>query len=261
MKWFLFVVFFLFNIPLDGQSNYQLKPEKESIIIGSALLMGGTSMILDLGFNPPTDAQILTAIPKVNRFDKIALNYNSLSADIISDVLLFSSALIPASLLLSSELEDERFEYLFMLGETVVLDAGLTYLVKSVTSRKRPYFYNEEIPLEAKQGLKASASFISGHTSMTSAISFFTARVYADLYPESKWKPIIWSGAAALPLVTGVMRIKAGKHYPTDVLAAIGVGAGIGLIIPKMHKYQIDGDHRLKIDFALNGVKILYSLN
>jgi hypothetical protein len=41
----------------------------------------------------------------------------------------------------------------------------------------------------------------------------------------------VWAGAGALGAATGVLRIRAGQHFPTDVLvgAAVGTAFGIGL--------------------------------
>ena len=41
----------------------------------------------------------------------------------------------------------------------------------------------------------------------------------------------IWGGAGAVAAATGVLRIRAGQHFPTDVMvgAVIGTGFGIGL--------------------------------
>ena len=81
----------------------------------------------------------------------------------------------------------------------------------------------------------ARKSFFSGHTSMTAANSFYAAKVYADMYPDSKWKPWVWTAAALLPAVTAQQRMAAGKHFFTDVLVGYGVGALIGWGIPQLH--------------------------
>lgn len=39
-----------------------------------------------------------------------------------------------------------------------------------------------------------------------------------------------------LAAMTGYARVKAGKHYPTDVIAAAAVGFAIGYLIPTLHK-------------------------
>ena len=80
-------------------------------------------------------------------------------------------------------------------------------------------------------------SFFSGHTSTTAAASFFMAKVYTDLHPETEGKKwLFYVAALAPPAVVGYFRYKALKHFPTDVLTGIAVGAASGVLIPHLHK-------------------------
>ena len=56
---------------------------------------------------------------------------------------------------------------------------------------------------------------------------------------NSKLKPMVWSLCAALPVLTGVLRYKAGKHYWTDVLVGYVVGAAIGVAVPYLHSVKL----------------------
>ena len=82
----------------------------------------------------------------------------------------------------------------------------------------------------------ANASFFSGHTAMTASAAAFTATVYSIYHPDSKALPYIYISAAAIPLTTGYLRYKAGKHFPTDIAAGLIVGALNGFLIAKWHK-------------------------
>jgi membrane-associated phospholipid phosphatase len=39
-------------------------------------------------------------------------------------------------------------------------------------------------------------------------------------------------------MATAILRVRAGKHFWTDVLVGYGVGASIGLAVPLMHKIE-----------------------
>ena len=95
----------------------------------------------------------------------------------------------------------------------------------------KEYQYSIPIFLKTVQNL-----FFSGHTSSSAYFSFFTAKVFADTHPNSKWKPVVWGSAIALPAMTGYLRYKAGKHFPTDVIVGYGVGAAFGILIPELYK-------------------------
>ncbi|MBK8516636.1 MAG: phosphatase PAP2 family protein [Saprospiraceae bacterium] len=95
----------------------------------------------------------------------------------------------------------------------------------------------------------------SGHTSSTTALSFFTAKVYIDTHPDMKNKWIVWTMGAAIPATIGYLRYEAGKHYPTDIISGYLVGATIGYLIPKIHKSE-----NLRINtLSTNGISISYN--
>ena len=67
-------------------------------------------------------------------------------------------------------------------------------------------------------------------------MSFSFAEMYADYNPHSKLKPMVWSMCAAFPILTGVLRYKAGKHFWTDVITGYLAGAVVGLATPYVHR-------------------------
>jgi len=107
-----------------------------------------------------------------------------------------------------------------------------------VVRRPRPFTYNPEVALEKKLKLDAKRSFFSGHASHTAAFTFFMAKVVSDYHPNMKkgLKTLMWSGAILIPATTSYLRVKAGKHFPTDVIAGYAAGAFVGYIIPHLHK-------------------------
>lgn len=49
----------------------------------------------------------------------------------------------------------------------------------------------------------------------------------------------MWTGAAILPALTGITRVKAGKHYWTDVITGYAVGALVGTLTPLLHRRHL----------------------
>jgi len=94
------------------------------------------------------------------------------------------------------------------------------------------------VPLDDKLDRDANRSFFSGHASHTAAFSFFMAKVIHDYHKNAKRKVkrIIWISAATIPMFTSYLRVKAGKHFPTDVITGYIVGASVGFLIPHLHK-------------------------
>ena len=46
------------------------------------------------------------------------------------------------------------------------------------------------------------------------------------------------AGAALAPATVGFLRVKGGKHFPTDVLTGLVVGAATGYLVPRLHKIK-----------------------
>ncbi len=190
-------------------------------------------------------------------FDRGATRQFSENHRVLSDQLLKYSFLLPASGMLSRSARSKPLVLAVMLAETGLLTEGFTKMSKVIFRRARPLTYNPEFENSARQSDNARQSFVSGHTANSAAMSFFTAKVFHDLYPDSKLRPLFWAGAAAVPLVTGYARYKAGKHFPTDIAAGMALGAAIGILIPEWHKKQ---DRRgLRVMPSGTGVSLSYS--
>ena len=116
--------------------------------------------------------------------------------------------------------------------------SGLTYVLTTAAyDRNRPLAYSTEIPMTDKMGTGTRNSFFSGHTSTTATASFFMAKVYSDFHPEIENKKyLLYAAALVPPAIVGLYRYKALKHYPTDVLMGIAVGAASGILVPHFHK-------------------------
>lgn len=130
-----------------------------------------------------------------------------------------------------------------MYSETVSLTLALTNVVKMAVRRPRPIAYAEA---DAHKGdanysnssTDSSLSFFSGHASMTGAIGA-TATYLAFARSPSKLRPwLTLLVAAGVTSFTSIERVQAGKHFPTDVIAGAFAGAGIGVVVPHLHRTE-----------------------
>ena len=155
----------------------------------------------------------------------------------VSDVVMNIMLMLPFGLVLDKEVQKDWLDIMFLYLETQAVNLSLSYTGPLLTTRERPFVYYPEIPLEEKLKMGSTDSFFSGHTSTTAAASFFMAKVYTDLHPETEGKKwLFYVAALAPPVVVGYFRYKALKHFPTDVLTGIAVGAASGVLIPHLHK-------------------------
>ena len=70
------------------------------------------------------------------------------------------------------------------------------------------------------------------------------AKVYNDYHPTNNWKWAFWGGATAATGTMIYMRHKAGKHFPTDLLAGTALGVASGILVPHFHKNK-DINHQV----------------
>jgi len=233
----LFAASLLISSEVLAQSPYQLSGTREGILFGTSI----GSLTFSQSKYKKMPPLTLAEISVLKREDILAIDrgstYNrSEFARKFSDQILMTSIAPPLLMLVDrrSRLDFDRIG-LFTI-QTLLVNAAITDLAKVLVKRKRPYVYNEFTEINRKLSKKARVSFFSGHTSTVSSMYFLTAKLYSDYYPDSKWKGAIWSSAILIPATTGLLRIKAGKHYFTDVLTGFLVGATVGILIPELHR-------------------------
>ena len=245
MRKFLILILLLSMIKLGAQSPYALDWKKDAIISGTGLALLGADLLINSAVKPLSTSEIQNLNAQdIHRFDRWATEQNSESAAQRSDFGLYGSALLGASSTLLFPLKSENssnfmqdFSILAVIFlETNVINVTGTNIIKGTVKRTRPYVYNPLVSMDKKMEEDARKSYISGHTSASVANAFFFAKVFSDYYPESKWKPLVWGGAIALPAWTGLERVLAGKHFPSDVISGYLFGAACGYFIPHLHK-------------------------
>ena len=122
-----------------------------------------------------------------------------------------------------------------MLSEVLSLESGLNLLVRSFEFWPRPLMLGDQGGAE-RSARDASGSFYSGHSSAAFAVAVFSGVWFDRTHPGSKWSSLVWGGALATATTVAVLRVVAGKHYPSDVVVGALVGSGIGWVVPKLHE-------------------------
>ncbi len=219
---------------------YALSRNKEIALTAPGILLnlGGYGLAGRIQPLTAADIALLNTSDIHPRFDRRAASQFSLSAKKRSDQLLIAAYLVPVTLALVPQCRQiEQGRVVAVMGiETMLLTNGITQMIKNTVRRPRPFTYHPDAPLSWKTEKDAQRSFFSGHTSTSAAACFFTASTFAALYPKSRWRYAVWTGAASLPLAIGYYRYKAGKHFPTDILTGYVVGGLCGILVPRLHR-------------------------
>ena len=192
---------------------------------------------------------------QVNVFDRSATYNWSPTIARVSDGVMAAGIALPLVLLAQSRIRRTAPTVALLAAETFIAVAGITNLVKPWILRPRPFVYNAAAPLAEKQQKDAQYAFFSGHTSVTTAMCFMTAKVFHDYNPGHPARPWVWAGAATLSATAGVLRHQAGKHFWTDIIAGYAVGAVIGVLVPELHRrpiFSVAAKVRPNVEFSFN---------
>lgn len=219
---------------LSAQVPHTLRTGRELGLLGAGVVLHGAAAVQAMG----THAGPLPDRALVPPIDRVALDRWDVHAHRASNVLVAATA---AGALTSGVLVQRGERPLVpavITLETVLLTSGLTNIVKEWVARPRPYAYGDQAPEHLRSSDEARLSFWSGHTANTAALAFSTAAMIdrSDASPEAR--ALAWVGAGVLPATVGLLRVKAGRHFPTDVLVGCAVGAAIGLLVPALHDPQ-----------------------
>ncbi len=196
---------------------------------------------------PLTREQIAALSPDdINPFDRTAARSWSKAwgdrSDRSRDALLGAAVLVSFAPQVFDGRWRESVTLGVMFGEAFLLVEGATYTVKELAGRKRPWVYNTSLSVDERHARALSSphdvrrSFFSGHTSAAFTLATLMSTVYADVHGRSATSDALWAASLSVAALTAYARVKAGQHYPSDVLVGAAVGSAVGILVPAMHR-------------------------
>ncbi len=221
-----------------GDFPFELSEFKEAFTFSA-----GLGLMTSFLFTPSTDhdSEDILALSRydINLMDRPAIDLNDKGSDIASDVLVYSLAASPLLLFADRRLNKNfrnSVTYLVMYAESALIANGISRTLKTIFKRTRPYTYNDSLTLKKRTDDDWNLSFPSNHTVNGFNAAVFISTVFTMANPDSKWIPAVWTISLSAAITTGVLRVTAGKHFPTDVIAGAVLGSLTGALIPLLHK-------------------------
>jgi membrane-associated phospholipid phosphatase len=128
-------------------------------------------------------------------------------------------------------------------AETFFVSMGATALGKAAFSRPRPFAYlpSDQRPDDAAYDLSQERAFVSmpsGHASAAWTATGLAMTEHLLYRPDAHWLERVSVGflGGALAASTSTMRVEAGQHFPTDVIAGSALGLMSGVTVPLLHR-------------------------
>ncbi|MDB5103702.1 MAG: phosphoesterase PA-phosphatase [Fibrobacteres bacterium] len=177
---------------------------------------------------------------QIPAMDRWAIGFYSPQLSALSSVVAGVEFLVPAAVNLMDTYHGEQpwqgaIVDAVILQEALMLSSALSSYSKSIPMHSTPLTYDSDVPDEVKRAPQNASSFFSNHTTSAFTTAVFSAYTFQLRHPDSELVPWVWGGGLALATGVGSMRVLAGKHFPSDVLAGAAVGAFCGYLVPKLH--------------------------
>lgn len=222
----------------NNESPYKLNWIADAPIIVGGIGLNALGVKLIADKKPLTDAQLaMKTRDRLPFFDRGNAGYYSTKADDASYVPFHASFAMPVVMALINGNERRHIgQVMVMYVETMAITGALFTMSAGNIYRSRPYVYGTEAPVDLRKDKKSQRSFYAGHTAASASASFFMAKVFADMNPDSRAKPYVWAVAAAVPAAVGYLRYRAGMHFLSDNIIGYAIGAGAGILVPELHK-------------------------
>ena len=212
---------------------FKLDLQKDALILGSALTLIATDMILSNIDNNVVHIDSKLNIDEVNKIDKILMRPYSKKFDLLGTGFELATAITP--LVFLSVPTTEWTTIAGMYAETMLFAYGFKEFAKTIFDRPRPYMYFDSFPSSKVAKGDWNSSFFSGHTTLSFAAATFTTYVFCKYKPESKWKIPVIASSYLFATATAGLRLLSGNHFATDVAVGAVVGSLTGLLIPFWH--------------------------
>jgi membrane-associated phospholipid phosphatase len=143
----------------------------------------------------------------------------------------------------------------FMYSEALSFTLGMTNVVKMAVRRPRPIAYIEAAKhpgdtAYANSSTDSALSFFSGHSAITATVGATATYLAFARSPHTARPWITLLASVGLTTFVSIERVRAGRHFPTDVIAGSVIGAGIGLAVPHLHRSEDIKQRRIWVGFT-----------
>ncbi len=170
--------------------------------------------------------------------DDLVTDNFSRRASTVSDILLLGALASPVFYLMGTTIDDADGDRLLLYGETMLINGMFAQAAKHIVQRPRPYLYSSSPSAKRfakQQGRDAYKSFYSGHAAMTFGAAVSGAYLLAVSEERAAVRQTAWGVGLGVAAATANLRVRAGRHFYSDVLIGTVIGGTVGYLVPALH--------------------------
>lgn len=162
----------------------------------------------------------------------------SISAAKLSDALIAGTMLTPVLVQLDRGIDEDAGRRALLYGQTLSVSLLFNAIAKRAVQRPRPYNYHPSSRVGAyarTQGSDSHTSFYSGHAAMAFTASVAGSYLFSLGSTDERARAALWGLQFTLASTTAHLRVRAGKHFYSDILIGALVGCAVGYAVPALH--------------------------
>ncbi|MDB4993670.1 MAG: phosphoesterase PA-phosphatase related protein [Myxococcaceae bacterium] len=249
------------ELAADERTKFEADPVRDGAIVGIGIGFAGMlQLITSTGEVRPQPVAANFDTQKLLFFDRIAVTQKlDSNAKQISNIGLYAAVAYAIADPILSGIREKSVQTglvdAIMYAESLTITFGVTNLSKIAVRRPRPIAYidaqaHKDDAAYLNSNTDSALSFFSGHAAVCAATTA-TATYLAFARSPHTARP--WITLIVGTLVTGLVsyeRVRAGDHFPSDVIAGAFAGAGIGTLVPHFHRSETVKQRAVWVGFA-----------
>ena len=244
--------------PAPGRAATGLALGNQDIMWISASILSAIPAQLSYRAMAPVDTAALDKDRELWAMDRWAVFPYSSGLSLASDAAVAAMMILPMAVSAwdarqGSQAWSDAFADAVIFGEAIALSSSLDLYVRSLAVHPRPQVYDGNAPASKRLSAEASGSFYSGHASAAFLSAVYFSGTYSLRHPDSRYRSWIRAGSLGAAAIVSGLRVAAGKHYPSDVLAGAAIGSFFGWVFPYLHRRDAPGSAEMGLRIDGNG--------
>jgi membrane-associated phospholipid phosphatase len=219
------------GVAFAQDSPWHVSYPREGAVIGA---LGAGSLLLS---TVPTDTSTRWE-HELLPWDHSVRGHHSDSASARSDTIAALTVAAPVFAVMGGGVDESAAHRGMIYVESVSLAMFLNATAKYLVQRPRPYVYSTDpdvVRMVEGQEKDSHLSFFSGHSALVFTAAVAGSYLYGAQSPDEASRATLWGVELAMASATASLRVRAGKHFYSDVILGALVGAGVGATVPRLY--------------------------